>query len=32
MSEITILNGLFIKLYSNKNFNIFKNSLLEAQE
>lgn len=32
MSEITILNGLFIKLYSNKNFNIFKNSLLKVQE
>ena len=32
MSEITILNGLCIKLYSNKNFNIFKNSLLKAQE
>ena len=32
MSEITILNGLFIKLYSNKNFNTFKYSLLKAQE
>jgi hypothetical protein len=32
MSELTILNGLLIKLYSNKNFNTFKYGLMKAQE
>lgn len=32
MSELTLLNGLLIKLYTNKNLSIFKSSLIEAKE
>ena len=32
MSELTLFNGLLIKLYTNKNFSIFKSGVLDAEK